>query len=864
MSVVAGLFTGFLKDFLNKKVFTNENRDRIKNKFFKKSRYFKRLKVLLKDMPFIYKDFDLEVINDFQHIEAIKLKSTIIKTLDFEEPVKNNERNEFTDWFKVEKKVLTFGDAGVGKSTLMRFLVLSILQRKKIRYLNYDKDTIPVFIQLKAILGNQKSPLINYLLEEVEMYKGKSGLKTLEKHLIQRRLIFILDGYDEISFVGGDNYLQHELGVFFSTQLSSEKIGSRIIDMKFYDLYKLISDSKVILTTREEFYRLNPLEDFQTLTFGSFNTVIPSFKAMRLLGLGNLRFNFVKVIFDKQKLKGAIYKEALDPELFIAEIDTLEDEEMTRFSKIPLFLTIMIYIYVCQVRDGLSTKYIWETTTEKLIQECVITLLKDIDEYKVKELSEAKKKAFSKRRNDFYEEKIRFLEFFAYSLLNEQKAVFDFDYLKTKVFSFFSEGSQFETADKIILGHNRKEAANPNFSEQLLYSGVFTNVCLIGGKLNFDFPHRRFKEILAANYLASMKETIDLSSLFENKHASEFFVYSFRKSQKNYKEKIILQVLEYCKTESYSYITQLLGECLELRDIEQFSDLFYAQVPKWIDLNVRIRINQKLIQKFHANQIVVDNLISHYNSLGSNKYHALNLIFALLREFMKKNFNTFLKQNEGGQSNAFSKIIFQKYEYYYYSDYLENELYKEFQKNKRDDKSKKFFYNYDAYLRKTNGMNAIDKAVFLSSVKPNEYTFASTVISDELSKDKQSSQDALFKFSFLFCSNIISKSYFDHYCSIAKPSRKYLELLNYVQGYMPFTKSKLRDMYENIQIKFGENYRNDKNSSLNDDAEKDEMNEMILLISSFNLSKYSFIDFLNKYSNLDKNEISSLEDIIHH
>ena len=71
MGILTSITSGFIKDFLKEKVFTKDNINKILGFRSKKHGYYNQLRLILRGMPFIYKDFDSQVLSDFQDIEII-------------------------------------------------------------------------------------------------------------------------------------------------------------------------------------------------------------------------------------------------------------------------------------------------------------------------------------------------------------------------------------------------------------------------------------------------------------------------------------------------------------------------------------------------------------------------------------------------------------------------------------------------------------------------------------------------------------------------------------------------------------------------------------------------------------------------
>jgi len=97
--------------------------------------------------------------------------------------------DEYSDEFLPKyKKVLIRDTAGMGKSTLMKRLFLSCLEKKK---------GIPIFIELRQLRGG--GSIINFILNELNSNKNELHQKLIFNLLEEGNFIFFLDGYDEIT-----------------------------------------------------------------------------------------------------------------------------------------------------------------------------------------------------------------------------------------------------------------------------------------------------------------------------------------------------------------------------------------------------------------------------------------------------------------------------------------------------------------------------------------------------------------------------------------------------------------------------------------------------------------------------------------
>lgn len=152
--------------------------------------------------------------NQQKTIEELYIPLTVKKSISME--FKENIEiyiDEYKDEFIPKyKKILLVDNAGMGKSTIMKFLYLDFIKKNK---------GIPIFIELRnlnryAIKKNSKNSLIiNYLVDEINGISGCIKEDQVKKLLEKGKFVFFLDGYDEINSYS-KGYITQELQDFIS------------------------------------------------------------------------------------------------------------------------------------------------------------------------------------------------------------------------------------------------------------------------------------------------------------------------------------------------------------------------------------------------------------------------------------------------------------------------------------------------------------------------------------------------------------------------------------------------------------------------------------------------------------------------
>lgn len=548
--------------------------------------YLIDLEKKIRQMPFIYKDLDTDVINDFVDVDfqSIDLGTLQLQT---QSKILITQKDEK---LKRNFKVLFLGNAGIGKTTFQRRTILTIINNESNSKFLYDLESpIPLYIPLKAVDNSGPYPIYRYIIENNPLFANRFGLLRLLNLAKARRVFLFLDGYDEIPFTGGtQNFVQEELNQIFSPPrlvLHSSWIPISVNTSEQSAFYEALSNCRVWLSSRREFFEKNPincLRDEQTKQ-------VSAIAAIELKGIGNNRIKLARKIFDKYRKRSEGYYEFLNEEYFLYEIDN-SDTEIKNLSYNPLFLTVMCYIYAQKAVNEKDHKVAWAKRFDELIMECVELLLNDLDENKARDLPKAHKEALLTRRNPFIEEKKIFLQYFSIQLYFDDKPVFTIPYIKQQLREFFEVEFKSPTSDLILRNLEDDDTAKPNIALQLIYQGVFVLVDTGRDEVLYDFPHRRFREVLASKYVNTPARYERLLASAEKKQFGEFLNVFF-------------------KSESYNE-PNFHDETLTLilsRAIDHISDGFFVRVTlQFIQLKPTNYNPGKIIERFLTNALILD------------------------------------------------------------------------------------------------------------------------------------------------------------------------------------------------------------------------------------------------------------------
>lgn len=451
-------------------------------------RYFAETRLKLREMPFIFKDLGGDVLSEYVDVDFSSLDS---RTLE-ERPKSALLPLHFDHKFKNSKRILFFGSAGSGKTTFQRHVILDLLDRSKTSpYFHYSERPIPIYVPLKVVDNAAPYPISRYILRSISLFQGEHGLQQLQKLSANPGLMLFLDGYDEIVlFADQPNFIAEEIEQIANSaaQHFKNSFGPSAA-------VRALALARLWIASRREFFHHHPFSIGPTASEAG---AAPSI--VRVLGIGQNRRELVEKIFDKYRARNLAARELLFEENFMRDIDLSDDVELREFSHNPLFLTVMCYIYAEQVLRNNAFNFTWAQSLEALVEECVDLLLHNLDSFKARDLPLAQRAALARRRSSLVPEKKAFLQHFALELYAEGTNVFTYETIRRKALEYFRQRTQSEGVASICNDLNSDSPHNPNIARQLVFNGLFVLVDRneSDGDL-LDFPHRRFREVLAAS-----------------------------------------------------------------------------------------------------------------------------------------------------------------------------------------------------------------------------------------------------------------------------------------------------------------------------------------------------------------------------
>ena len=442
----------------------------------------RQLSITLRAMPFIYKDLQLDVLTDFVEVDVSGVDPETLR------PRKQQLRGNayVLDKLREHRTIALLGDAGIGKTTLCRFSIQTILgTTDKLPPIHRSEDVIPFYVPLKAVDNAEPFPIYRYLLSTYRYLHGNRGRKRLISLAAKRRVMLFLDGYDEISYVGGSDFIKSELSLLLGHERQTDRHLSIIDPMP--RLYNDLRQCRIWFTSRPEFLRSNPLSFGQSVT------------QLAAAGVHTHRQRLAQKIFEHHKKRGDFRAETLQSEDFMYALNDTGDEALRALSDNPLFLTILCYVYAAEVRNERDPNQALKRGVYALVSECISLLVEDLDKQKSGELAEPNRVAMTRRRAAWPTQKLAFLRYLAAESYLASRGTLDEDWVFQKAREFFNLPNSDMEREVIVAGLETTDPAR-NLVRQLVLSDVFSVIARPAQCPIYDFPHRRFREVLATDF----------------------------------------------------------------------------------------------------------------------------------------------------------------------------------------------------------------------------------------------------------------------------------------------------------------------------------------------------------------------------
>lgn len=555
-----------------------------------------QLRQQLARMPFIYRGLESSLRDDYIETKMAPLPLDRLRPLSDDEDILPSNQpvgSQDVEWLeskaalamlKDHRRALFIGDAGVGKTTFVSYHILKLLGQSSpllFRSAVQSSSVIPFFVPLKAVPDGSNAPILNYLLM-TNIYLGRTtrGLRRLIDHAELGEVFLVLDGYDEIYVPPkGKTRLIEDIEALFEGRIPQSSMSEN--ETAFYDNMR---SNRIWLTSRRTFYNSNRLgidtEFLQEEVNRWLENRVYFVGGQRDEGAfknsANLAIIGIRGIVDQRQLVEKIftkYKEFyldINVNKFLDFVNIYFEEKVKALSINPLFLTALCYLYVERVvKERLHfSSDIEKRTVRGLVDECVQLLLVDLDKYRVRELDR------KLDRTQYHLEKKAFLSFFAAELYTDPKLattkVFTAKDIERKAKEFFKDNDELVKQIEVKKG----------LVTQIISQGIFVIVDCLEDETTYDFPHRRFREVLAAQCCEDDKYFAHVLDRIGDKDYQEFVLTVFE-TLPSKEDAIITQIIACSRAEPQrvDYFATLVAECIQRHSISESSIL---KLEEWI------------------------------------------------------------------------------------------------------------------------------------------------------------------------------------------------------------------------------------------------------------------------------------------
>jgi energy-coupling factor transporter ATP-binding protein EcfA2 len=163
------------------------------------------------------------------------------------------EPNDFLPLISEKKCVWITGHGGIGKSTLLKHTMLTILMDEK-----KSKNKIPVYIELRKYNYEEvkRRSIIDFVYNEMNVTGFELNKKIFEYMLRKGRFLFLFDAYDEITSEKSQIFLQEFEDFLTKYDRNNMVISSRFMPKGHLDNFIKLHELKTNGLTKQESIQL--------------------------------------------------------------------------------------------------------------------------------------------------------------------------------------------------------------------------------------------------------------------------------------------------------------------------------------------------------------------------------------------------------------------------------------------------------------------------------------------------------------------------------------------------------------------------------------------------------------------------------
>jgi hypothetical protein len=560
----------------------------------------RELRQNINSMPFIYAGLELDVLQDFVEFDV---SSTNV--LDpFRQTAKQFDGRSMRARLEATRRAVLFGAGGYGKTTFFRHTILAVIDGAPSAAFKGRGRPVPIYVPIKAIDPTSRFPILNYVRTRCSYFGGRLGLLRLIRLAERGKLALFVDGYDEMPYTGGQDFVKAELSALFSAPF--EHLPFQDIDDETKKFYEAIRRNRIYLSSRQDFFVTRPLK---------LSGDVPHWL---IAGIGERRITLVQRIFERyKKTERSWAADGLNAELFMQELSAARNDVLSELSRSPLFLTVMCYVYASAIRGGEEGGKVFASRVSDLVISCVQLLLRDIDKEKTRGMPDSERRALMNRRSSYPDQKFNFLRFVAATSYKEKRSVFGQGWLESKATEFFSSIKEPDPGATIAQGVGCGDpAADPLL--QLRYCGILILVDRRGGEEQFDFPHRRFRETLAVQSMDNEEGVRFVAERIQDQEFSELALV-FIEQSKRYRHVIELMANAARKEPQREERSRFLAQGLKrVPDRSYASQVTYELLRDLSDATSRVQLSRSLIPLLSVDPADIREYLHKFSTYARN------------------------------------------------------------------------------------------------------------------------------------------------------------------------------------------------------------------------------------------------------
>ena len=621
IKIIVSLIKGFLdlSDSGNK---INKYLLKINNK----RAYLKALREKLNQMPFIYKEIDLnenQFTLDKDYVSPIigycpyaKFDANQLSYYDLNTNDGTQSALEQIGFKMLSEcnRVIIFGSAGIGKTTFIQNIILKVIQKEKSYFefnpFNFDIEYLPIFVPLKILNGETDHPIIKYILN-IPFFSGKKGYNRLKRNLEKRKVLLFLDGFDEIYISYNEqNTIIKEINFLFSRNSSTISFKNQQ-QMELYNL--IIKFNRIWLTSRMQFFFENPLDICENKYLASTNLLA----SLEFEEIGNKKSTItytdiigsslikgikepnklISNLIDRYKERNVFYANSLKSSDFWEYFENNLNENVKSIKNNPLFLTTFFYVYININFKKQFGKTSNNYTLKHIIELCTKILLQDLDKEKVR----SKYRTSIELRYQNPEKKILFLKFFSTQFYLGNNFIQNNAFTRKEL---YQSAIEFFKSDEAILIPIQKNTKH-NIIEEIINQNFFIIVGENNGSVYFDFPHRRFKEIFAIDYFNENDNISILIKNIKNPNYREFIVMYIEGTERNHDKILNHIIIEMISSKSLEYYFPLFLECISTTSNFKLAQHSYDKILDFIIFEKKVdSIPSEIINNYELSEYI--------------------------------------------------------------------------------------------------------------------------------------------------------------------------------------------------------------------------------------------------------------------